>query len=278
MSNLFTNLIKVKNVEITKLTNEELIQEFKKAKEKNDQIMQDHFFNLIYQRTKKSVEFYKSLWYEKFYPWYNDEIDAEFQFQLLRRIADYWDIMLENQWKKRWQKLGNNWKNDNEEKKFNLWSIAFAITKSIHPKIIHKFNDKISSLQEIKTGWKNKEDVNYLSSFSDIESQINSNSSSEWIMSFEFEDTNEENKYNYWISESINIIKSFYLEHPKKLYTIFKKEVRKENVDIFERLDAILEGIQFWIIDSKLKIIIEDIKKRDEKRFTSIKNLFQFEY
>lgn len=277
MFSLFKDFVKVNNVEIAKLSNEELIQEFQKAREKNDHLMEDHFFNLIYQRTKKSVDFYKSLWYEKFYPWYNDEIDAEFKFQLLRRISDYGDIQLEHQGKKRGQKLGNNWKNNDQEKKFNLWSIAFAITKSIHPKIIHKYNDKIISLQEIKQSWKEKEDINYLCSFSDIESQINSNSSSDWIMSFEFEDTNEENRYNYWITESINLIKEFYIENPKKLYTIFKKEVRKENVDIFERLDSVLEWINFWIIDQKFKVILDDIKKRDEQRFILIKNLFEYE-
>jgi hypothetical protein len=40
-------------------------------------------------------------------------------------------------------------------------------------KLIHKFNDKITSLDDIKKSYKNQEEIKSLSTFSDIEQKIN---------------------------------------------------------------------------------------------------------
>ena len=271
--NLFQTFLEKKQTE-KKLTNEELIQKFQEARQNNDYYNEDRYFDMIYKRTNKSVEMYKSFWFENYYPWYNEELEAEFKFQLLRRISDYWNVMLENQWKKRWQKLWSNWRNNTENQNFNLSSIAFAIAKSLHVKTIYKFNDKMTSLQDIKNSWKNKQEVSYLNSFSDIESQLN-NWSWDSNIAFDLEDKNENNKYNYQLLEAIQLIRKFYLENQKRLYTLFKKEIRKDrSIDMFDRLEQVLENILYGINDQKTSYMIEDIQKRDEKLYMNIKNLF----
>lgn len=255
-----------------KLDGKELIKLFNEARENNDMIKQDYYFQQIYNQTKGAVKYYISMWFNNTYPWYDDELDSEFQFQLLRRISDYWDIQLEWEWKKRWQKLWNNGKNEERKWNFNLQSLAIAITKSIHMKLIHKFNDKITSLDDIKKSYKNQEEIKSLSTFSDIEQKINRWWTEEVM--FEIEDTDESNKYHFWINETISEIREYFNLNPKRLITLFKKDLRKDKWLIpEEQLNNILYGLQFWIVDNKIVKIIEEFQKRDTRRYEKVKNL-----
>lgn len=139
-----------------KISDQELIMKYNEARKEGNKQLEDYYFSelekTIYKLLSKGI---KVANYDMLYPWYSEDFFAEMKFQLLRRISDYesWLRLDFEKWKP-WNRLWNNGKNEEKEKKFNLKSLIIALGKYVHEELIYKYNDKSISRKEMRKSFK----------------------------------------------------------------------------------------------------------------------------
>jgi len=125
-----TNLY-LKNNDLTKLskqmTDQDLIDQFCKALEENDEDKQHLLLWIAVKKVEKQILYFKSSTHNHYHNYY-DDLFSEFLVQFLRRIWSY------SFWKTRWNTLWSNWMNFETQQswKKNLKAVAIFILRYLN--------------------------------------------------------------------------------------------------------------------------------------------------
>lgn len=114
--------------------------EFNEARKEWNMIKQDELFMKIYGvfepylKQFADKQYWFTDWKYLYKNWFLEDYYQEFQFQLLRRISDYWSIQLEWEWKKRWPDI-------NSKEDWNLLSMWILLIKNVYQKVLSKYKE-----------------------------------------------------------------------------------------------------------------------------------------